>query len=319
MKIFMRLHSHKLDGSINKRFHKFRYTAALRLGVVPKIFNDVIDFEFDGNVTNEVQAHKNNIAFEGALTIDKVNHKNLILIANPLDNGRYGFVTFWPISQHPDAHESYTDPLVDTAVDGTPFDIEIVATKMHEHFKNDAGVSPATLMKKIYEDEGEELKNSASKLGALIEEALLISKLESDRADKEKIRADVEAKRADDFELESKIQRQQIEEEKIRNERLKMENEELRKAAYIEPPKDEELVISSKVKLIKAREGVAGKFNQRAVVLELSDNTTRTNNWKNGFMQRLAYAKSLEGSYITTDVWGGYDGNKWFKNIYKSE
>jgi hypothetical protein len=204
-------------------------------------------------------------------------------------------------------------------MDGTAYDIEIVATKMHEQFKNDAGVSPATLMKIIYEDESEELRASAQKLGVLIEEALLISKLESERADKEKLRADEEEKRALNFEKEMKIQQKNVEEEKLRNERLMMENEELRRVAFIEPPKDEELVISTKIKLIKAYEGVQGKFNQRAVILELSDKTTRSNNWPNGFAQRLAYAKSLEGKYIKTDVWGGYDGKKWFKNIYKAD
>jgi len=318
MQIPFRLYANTIEGAINRRFHKFCYTAALRLGVVPKVFREVVEFTFDGVETNEVEAHKNNLAFIGTLCIDRVDYSDIVLIAKPLSNGKFGFITFWPISQHPDAHESYTDPLVDTAVDGTPFDINVVAEKMHLYFKENAGVSPATLMKKIYEDESEELKNAANRLGEIIEEALLISKLESERADNEKLRADDESKRANTFESEVQSQRKQIEEEKIINERLKMENEELRKAAYIAPPIGEELVISEKIKLIKAYEGVQGKFNQKAVILELSDGTTRSNNWKNGFSQRLAYAKSLENEFITTDVWGGYDGKKWYKNIYKA-
>ena len=318
MKIPFRLYARTTDGNISRRFHKFRYTAALRLGIVPTVFKDVVEFSFDGEVTNEVEAHKNNIALIGTLRIDRVNYSDIVLIAKPLGNGKFGFITFWAISQHPDAHESYTDPLVDTAVDGTPFDINVVAEKMHLHFKLNAGVSPATLMKKIYEDESEELKNSANRLGELIQEALLISKLETERADKEKIRADDESKRAENYKNQIQNQHTIIEEEKVKNEKLKMENDALRKAAYIEPPKGEQLVISEKIKLIKAYEGIQGKFNQRAVILELSDGTIRSNNWKNGFAQRLAYAKSLENEYITTDVWGGYDGKKWYKNIYKA-
>jgi hypothetical protein len=171
-------------------------------------------------------------------------------------------------------------------------------------------------MKKIYEDESEILRVSANKLGNLIEEALQISKLEAERADKEKARADEEAKRADTFETEAQLQREKVDEEKQRNEELQIENEKLRKAAYIEPPQGEALVISSEIKLERAYEGVKGKYNQRAVILLLSDGTTRSNNWKDGFTERLAYAKSLEGQHITTDVWGPYDGTKWYKNIF---
>jgi hypothetical protein len=318
MHIPFRLYAKTTEGEISRRFHKFCYTAALRLGIVPKIFRDVVEFSFDGEQSFDVEAHKNNIALIGTLSIDRFSYSDIVLIVKPLSNGKYGFITFWPISQHPDAHESYTDPLVDTAVDGTPFDINVVAEKMHLHFKLNAGVSPATLMKKIYEDESEELKKSANRLGELIEEALIISKLESERADKEKIRADDESKRADNFENHFQNQRIQIEDEKVKNVRLKMEIDELRKAAYIEPPIGEQPVVSEKIKLVKAYEGQQGKFNQKAVILELSDGTIRTNNWKNGFIQRLAYAKSLENEFITTDVWGGYDGRKWYKNIFKA-
>jgi hypothetical protein len=317
MKISFRIYAHTTEGKINRRFHKFCYTAALRLGIVPKNFRDVIEFSFYGEQTKQVEAHKNNVALIGTLSIDRVEYSDIILIAEPWSNDKFGFITFWPLSQHPDAHKSYTDPLVDTAVDGTPFDINIVAEKMHLYFNLNAGVSPATLMKKIYEDENEELKNSANRLGEIIEEALFISKLESERADREKIRADDESKRAHNFENEVQNKHKQIEDEKIKNETLKMENEELRKAAFIELPIGEKSVLSEKIRLIKAYEGVQGKFNQKAVILELSDGTIRSNNWKNGFSQRLAYAKTLENEVITTDVWGPYDGKKWFKNIYK--
>ena len=118
-----------------------------------------------------------------------------------------------------------------------------------------------------------------------------------------------------DLEEEDKLFKEKGISEYRKVQRVK-ENEELKKAAYIAPPPNEQLVISEKIKLVRAYEGFQGKFNQRAVMLEMSDGTTRSNNWARGLDERLAYAKSLEGQYITTDVWGGYDGKKWYKNIY---
>jgi len=283
---------------------------------VPAVYADTVEFDFNGVHTDKVKAHNGNEAFLGDLQVNGSTYQNIVLIARRGDRGDYRFITFWPISQHADAHESYTDPLVDTAMDGTPFDIDVVATKMHAQFQINAGVSPATLMKKIYEDESEKLRESANRLGDLMEETLRISKLETERADREKARANEEAKRADTYENEAQFQRKQAENERLKNEKLQVENERLRKAAYIEPPTGEDSVVSGQIKLMRAYEGVQGKYNQRAVVLLLSDGSTRSNNWKYGFAERLAYAQSLEGQYITTDVWGGYDGKKWYKNIY---
>lgn len=187
---------------------------------------------------------------------------------------------------------------------------------MHAHFQMNAGVSPATLMKKIYEDEEGALREAANKLGSLIEEALLISKSESERADSEKNRADQESKRARSLEFKADEQQKQLQQERLKVLNLEFEIENLKKASFIAPPKNERPVMSGQVRLLKAYEGVQGKYGQPAVVLELSDGSTRSNNWSEGFAERLAYAKSLEGRLITTDVWGPYDGRKWFKNIY---
>ena len=306
-----RLYKHFRDGSINRRYHKFRYTAALRLGIVPLDIGEVIEFHFEGQPHSDVEAHNGNETFLGSLRIDGMLFQEIVLIAKKKITGKYEFITFWPVVQHPDAHKSYTDPLVDTAVDGTPFDIEIVAEKMHKHFLNNAGVSPATLMKLIYEDANEGIRAAAEKLGDLLDEALEISKQESERANREK-------SRADQLEIKATVFKQDVEAEKQLNNELKMKIEELMKVAYIAPPQNEQLVISEKIKLIRAYEGVQGKSNQRAVMLDLNDGTTRSNNWPRGFEERLAYAKSLEGQFITTDVWGGYDGRKWYKNIYQA-
>lgn len=306
-----RLYSHLRDGGINRRYHKFRYTAALRLGVIPEDIGGVVTFLFEGRPYAEVEAHNGNEAFLGSLRVNGHLFEDIVFIAREKSLGRYDFITFWPVIQHPDAHKSYTDPLVDTAMDGTPFDIDLVADKMHKHFADNAGVSPATLMKLIYEDANESIRAAAEKLGTLLDEALEISKQESERANREKDRADKLAVDAEGLKQDAELH-------KKRTAELEKENEELKKAAYIAPPPNEQRVISEKIKLVRAFEGVQGRFNQRAVMLEMSDGTTRSNNWARGLDERLAYAKSLEGQYITTDVWGGYDGKKWFKNIYKA-
>lgn len=310
MRESFRIHSHFRDGGMNRRYHKFLYTAALRLGVILEDLASVIEFSFEGQPYGAVVPHYDNAAFLGVLCVNGEPYRDIVLIAKKRTTGRFDFITFWPLVQHPDAHKSYTDPLVDTAMDGTPFDIEIVASEMHKYFMENAGVSPATLMKLIYENANENLKNAAKKLANLLDEALEISRQEADRATQEKIRADKLENDAESYKLDAEIQ-------KKRNSELKKENEKLKKAAYIAPPLNEELVISEKIKLIRAYEGVQGRFNKRTVILELSDKTIRSNNWVGGFNERLAYAKSLEGQYITTDVWGGYDGKKWFKNIYQ--
>lgn len=299
------------DGGINRRYHKFRYTAALRLGIVPEDVGGTVDFSFEGQPTYEVEAHKENEAFLGSLRVNSELFKDIVFIAKMKTSGRYDFITFWPSVQHPDAHKSYTDPLVDTAMDGTPFDIDVVADKMHKHFAENAGVSPATLMKLIYEDANESMRTAAMKLGSLLDDALEISKQEAERANREK-------DRADKLEIDAAEFKEDAETERRRNAELEKKIEELKKAAYITPPQNEQLVVSEKIKLVRAFEGVQGRHDQRAVILELSDGSTRSNNWARGFDERLAYAKSLEGQFITTDVWGGYDGKKWYKNIYQT-
>jgi len=309
MRDSFRLYSHFRDGGINRRYHKFRYTAALRLGVIPDDIGGVTEFSFEGQPHANVEAHHENEAFLGSLRVNGEFFRDVVFIAKMKSTGRYDFVTFWPVVQHPDAHKSYTDPLVDTAMDGTAFDIEIVADKMHKHFLENAGVSPATLMKLIYEDANENIRAAAVKLGSLLDEALEISKLESERANREKDRADKLEVDAEGFKQDAELQ-------KKRSVELEKEIKKLKEAAYIAPPPNEQLAISEKIKLVRAYEGVQGKSNQRAVMLEMNDGTTRSNNWARGLDERLAYAKSLEGQFITTDVWGGYDGKKWFKNIY---
>ena len=57
---------------INRRFHKVRYTAALRFGIVLEVWQGALKFSFNGKLTSEVIPHKNNIAMKGMLTLE--NH-----------------------------------------------------------------------------------------------------------------------------------------------------------------------------------------------------------------------------------------------------
>lgn len=289
-----RIHASKADGTKNYRFHKVRYTAALRFGVVLNADNGYLQLAFDGKHAADVIAHEGNEAYDGVLLMEGGRFDDVIAIVKPRHPNPI-LITFWPRSQHPDAHQSYTDPLVDTAMDGTPFDIEIVASRMHEVFKENAGASPATLMKLLYEEETENLRQGAQRLGVLLQESFERERnIALDRDKQKAARADAEKERDE------------------AQEKLKS----LQKQVFIDPPLSTKPDLSKPAVLLRAEEGVAGKQNQRAVVLYLSDGTVRSCNWARNFEARLQYAKKLEGTVVQTDVWGGWNGLRWFNNIY---
>jgi hypothetical protein len=283
------------DGRPNRRFHKVRYTAALRLGVVPEAANGRLEIRFSGDLAPDVEAHPGNTAFEGSLQIANISFSDVVVIAKGRSDSRYDLVTFWPVSQHPDAHQSYTDPLVDTAMDGTPFDVEIVATTMHAAFLANAGASPATLMKRIYETENFVLKDAAERYGRLLDESIerereVEAELVQERSARQKAEADAD---------ESKNELERLRQEAVR----------------VAPPGT--VVRPSNVAVLeRVEEGRRGRDNQRAILLHMSDGTVRANNWPNGYQARLSYARRLEGRRVKTDVWGSYPWQEWFQNIY---
>jgi hypothetical protein len=298
MRHIFRLRELSQNGSPNRRYHKVRYTAALRLGVVLESHGGEITLEFNGERTSTVAAHEGNEAFLGTIYVGIDSFPNVILIARPTERGSYSLISFWPVSQHPDAHKSYTDPLVDTALDGTPYKIEIVASSMHEAFKMNAGASPATLMKLLYESETSSLREAAEKYGALLQEsfdreALLATELEGERVGRRRAEADAAAARD--------------------------ELERLRAQSYRPAPIGTSVEKSDVVTLLKVAEGHRGRFNQRAILLHMSDGSERANNWENNYSSRLQYAKKLEGKRVRTDSWNGFDPKKWFQNIYLAE
>lgn len=172
MEFSFRIHANRVDGSVNRRFHKVRYTAALRLGEVLPAERGFVELSFEGQPSVEVDVHGENKAYDGRLILNGRIFEDVVAIVRPRDARKFDLVTFWPRSQHPDAHQSYTDPLVDTAVDGTPFDIKVVASRMYEAFKANAGASPATLMKVLYDEETGLLRESAHRLADLLDESL---------------------------------------------------------------------------------------------------------------------------------------------------
>lgn len=146
------LHRDRKDGEPNRRFYKVLYTAALRLGLALPEHENKIKITVDVEPYSGVRAHDGKDAFHGDMFLGGKEFNDLVLILRTSRFGNYEIVTFWPKSQDQDAYKSYTDPLVDTAMAGNPYDVKIVATVMHEKFKENAGVSPAVLMVNLYEE-----------------------------------------------------------------------------------------------------------------------------------------------------------------------
>lgn len=296
MEFQFRIHATRADGTVNRRFHKARYTAALRFGVVLPAERGFVELSFQGSPAADVLGHGENKSYEGQLSLNGEHFPDVIVIARPRDSRRTDLITFWPKSQQPDAHQSYTDPLVDTAVDGTPFDIQIVATRMHAVFKLNAGASPATLMKLLYEEEAETLRAHAETLGRLLDESFSREREAGTALEEARTaRAAAEA------------------------ERLAAQNElnRLRRLAQVPEPFDKaSRRLSDPVTLKAVTEGPRGKNNQPAVLLHMSDGSVRANNWERGYAARLKYAERLIGTVVRTDVWGPYSEREWFKNIY---
>jgi hypothetical protein len=177
---------------INRRFWKVVYTAALRLGEQLDLNDEKIFIDIDVEPYPEVVAHRDNESFLGKIKINGTEYNNVIVIAGPRAESKFRLISFWPKSQHPDAHKSYTDPLVDTAIDGTPFPVDIVATEMHQAFTNNPGVSPAVLMQKIYDKRDIASQEKISELGSALDDALAVA-----------LRATLQAEKAEETKAEA--------------------------------------------------------------------------------------------------------------------
>lgn len=310
-----RIHKFQRDtGKQSRRFHKIMYTAALRLGAIPNIVNEYIEIGFNGFVTEEILAHDGNEALIGTIYINDQSFDDVILIQRQNATGRPALVTFWPHSQQEDAKNSYTDPLVDTAMDGTPYNIEVVASVMHKKFQENAGVSPATLMKILFEKESEELREGAIRIGDLLEESMQREKEALSLFVSANAKANAESSRAD-FEKKEK-------EKALADSRLKdAEIARLQSQTTLSPSRGERVTTSNVATIEEVTVELRGSKNQRAIVLHMSDKTQRANNWDRDFETRLEFAQALKGRKVQTDVWNlpgtdAYKWEKWFKNIY---
>lgn len=309
---------------ISRRFHKVRYTAALRFGIVLEVWQGSLRFSFKGEPTTEVLPHRNNIAMKGELTLGSQVFEDVILIATPNDfyPDRPKVVTFWPITQDPDAKDSYTDPLVDTAMGGSPYDINRVATVMHEKFKKNAGVSPAYLMKILYDEETQGLKDMAEKTGQLLNESLEKIK-ELDEIAKQAIQEmNAQGERAERERAEKNLViNESLQKDAVINTQ-KEEIARLQQQAQMKPTRGESVTESNVAKIVSVEEGFRGRSSQKAIILHMSDGTERVNNWERDYDARLQLAKTLqkEGRLVRTDVWNMpgtyYKWENWFKNIY---
>lgn len=163
------------ESGINRRFWKVVYTAALRLGKKLDPNDEKIFIDIDVESYPEVVAHKDNLSFLGRIKINGTEFSDIVVIAGAHAEIKFRLISFWPRCQHPDAHKSYTDPLVDTAIDGTPFPIDIVATEMHRAFTNNPGVSPAVLMQKVYDKRDITSQSKISELGSALDDALAVA------------------------------------------------------------------------------------------------------------------------------------------------
>ena len=82
------------------------YTAALRLGIQTDLNQDKIEIRFRGTLDHSIQAHQDNMAFRGEITVEGKSTPDVIVILREGHHGRYQLISFWPDTQHPDAHKA---------------------------------------------------------------------------------------------------------------------------------------------------------------------------------------------------------------------
>lgn len=156
------------------------------MGIQADLESEKIDVQFRGAEDFSVEAHNNNSAYRGEITIEGQTVPDVIAILREGYHGRYQLISFWPDVQHPDAHKSYTDPLVDTAMAGSPYDIKTVSTVMHDCFRENAGVSPAALMQMLYQERIQEFKESQAEINQQLIDISTNLATATDRAEKYK-------------------------------------------------------------------------------------------------------------------------------------
>jgi len=94
----------------------------------------------------------------------------------------------------------------------------------------------------------------------------------------------------------------------------------LQRQSLMVPDRGVVVTPSNVATIVDVTEGVQGRNNQRAIILHMSDGTSRANNWDREYDSRLKLALALKGKKVRTDVWNrpgtNYKWENWFKNIY---
>ena len=316
----------------HRRFYKLIYTAALRLGKEISLESYKIDFVFDGEVWPDVQGHNGAIAYKGQLSINGDVFENIIVILREHHNNKHHIITFWPDTQHPDAKHSYTDILVEVAMEGRPYPPEDVVRKMHTKFIENPGVSPGALMLMIHDEDKEYFK---SQISGDYENIINDMAVDLNTVTEELKKA--EAKNLENFEKINKLKQEQASNSQTIEEQaavIEHQNNEIKRLQNASMMKEKPGTVVSKsdtsavILNVDVEHGTNWKGQEtKTICLTMSDGTKRKNNWSNGFNERLELANllKLKGTPVITDVWNSpdkpdlYKAKDWFKNIYVAE
>ena len=203
------------NAEFSRRYYKMLYTAALRFGVILEgsetkehllILFEGKDYPDASPAQNSLH-DQNNFKMIGKISLSGQEFSNTILVEQRRGSQKPRIITFWPHSPNQQAERNETDPLVRAAQDGVEVPLKIVKEKMYPVFKENPGMSPATLMAEVYS-----ARNSgqySETLSQYLEEAIKkIEVLEEESREKDKV---IEKK---DVELtEEKMKRAEKEDE----------------------------------------------------------------------------------------------------------
>lgn len=276
------------QNGFNRYYWKLVYNAALRLGLALPL-DDLITFNFEGitskrHATDNPKHNPNNEVLVGTLEISGRKFDQIVLVHNTeFKNAR--FTTFWPDSNHADAGESTTEPLIELAKHGEPIPPQEVVNDMHPEFIENPGANPLVLINR--------LKNIA------------------------------EAQTVTLIEIAKKLQ-DDIEKLEGENKRLKAENDRLKAGEKNNAANEGQVVVEGQGKILKSVETNVMVRNSINTVLIFEDGTRKTIKIAT-FDKDLSVtrkAQSLIGKRVTTTCWdpiskpGLFSNQDYFRNIY---
>ena len=285
----------------SRRYWKIVYTAALRLGVLIPLENGkFIKVKFKGTQINE-QSRKNhnpnNSQLEGSITLGRETFDDIILIESKYGHKR-DIITFWPKSDHTDAHKNTTAALVNIAMDGKAYKPEDVIKFMYPEFVRNPGIDPAVLINKF-------------RVSAEVEVVALSKKIaeyQEKESSTDELQLLYEEIKTDNARYEDALKR-----EKERGvEREKLLKDIQNKLAELEGTSESAYASPKKLKSVIPK---TNKDGSKTLTLKLGDGTFIESTKQEGFQERRDLANLLINKYIQTDVVIGSDEKKLFQNI----